>query len=117
MSQDSEMNLAEFHDPLTGAAPAPNPATPAFNVEPGPEDSPALQALAQAVNAISGLAAAQTTFATNQQVIQEAIAHLMASMQTPGTNRVSVPPGSIRFRDPRTFNEHLHVYLARGRLA
>lgn len=104
MSHDSEMNLAESHDPLTGAAPAPNSATPVFNVEPGPEDSPALQALAQAVHAISGLAAAQTTFATNQQVIQEAIAHLMASMQTPGTIRASVPPGSIRFRDPRTFN-------------
>lgn len=92
----NSQDASAFH-----AGPTPPPA-----VDVNPVDSPALQALAQAINTIASLSQAQAAFAQNQQALQQVLAGIASNLQ-PGSRvpaASSGPLGTVRFHDPRTFD-------------
>ncbi|EPS97350.1 hypothetical protein FOMPIDRAFT_93653 [Fomitopsis schrenkii] len=105
MSSDQPM-LMEFEELWNNPGAhntAPTSAPSSVNVN--PDDPPAIQALAQAINTISSLSQAQATFAENQQALQQVLAGIASNLQSVGApSAPSVPPGTVRFHDPHVFD-------------
>ncbi|KZT10079.1 uncharacterized protein LAESUDRAFT_471647 [Laetiporus sulphureus 93-53] len=102
-SNDIAMDLEILFGPPPAQPQAPAPsAIPSVPI--GTDDPPALQALAQAVNAINGLAGTQITFAANQASIQAVLGNLGMFLQGAALASGTTTSSAIRFKDPHTFN-------------
>ncbi|EPS92827.1 hypothetical protein FOMPIDRAFT_116444 [Fomitopsis schrenkii] len=97
MSSDQPM-LTEFEELWNNPSAhntAPTSAPSSVNIN--PDDPPAIQALAQAINTISSLSQAQATFAENQQALQQVLAGIASNLQSVGApSAPSVPSGTRR---------------------